>query len=61
LHLSEITKQYEIGFRHSPSHFYPNSFEIERQERRLVLVAVVKRHVGKRFRVVGILKEKKRR
>ena len=59
MRLSEITKEYRVGYRHNPSHFYSNSFQIEFQDRRLVLVAVVKRHIGKRFRVVGILKEKR--
>jgi hypothetical protein len=58
MHLSEIEKNYDIGFRHNPSHFYPNSFQVEHQERRLVLVAVVKRHIKKRYRIVGVLKAK---
>lgn len=59
MHLSEIIKDYEVGYRHNPKHFYPNSFRIEQQERRLVLVAVVKKHIGKNFKIVGILKEKR--
>ncbi len=53
----QVLKSYRVGLRHNPKHFYANSFQIERQERRLVLVAVVKRHVGKRFRIVGVLKQ----
>lgn len=61
LHLTEILRRYEVGFRHNPKHFLPNSFVVEREERRLVLVARVKRHVGKNFRIVGIIRRVKRR
>lgn len=56
MHLTEILRHYEVGYRHNPKQFYPNSFEVECVQRRLVLVAQVKRHVRKNFRVVGILK-----
>lgn len=58
-HLSEILRHYEVGFRHSPKHFYPNSFQVEMEQRRLVLVARVKRHVGKNFRIVGVVRRVK--
>jgi len=60
MHLSEIERDYVITYQHNPSHFYPNSFKVEQIERRLVLVAVVKKHIGKNFKVVGFLKEKTR-
>ena len=59
MHLSEILRNYDVGFRHSPRHFYPNSFQVEQQERRLVLVAKVKRHMRKNYRIVGVLKVKR--
>ena len=59
MHLSEITRDYRVAFRHNPKHFYPGSFRIEAENRRLIVVAVVKRHVGKNYRVVGILKRKR--
>lgn len=59
MHLTEILRHYDVGFRHNPKQFYPNSFQVEQQQRRLVLVAVVKRHVGKNFRIVGIVRRVK--
>lgn len=56
MRLDEVQKYYRIAYRHNPKHFYPNSFQVESGERSLVLVAVVKRHVKKRFRIVGVLK-----
>ena len=58
MRLEQIQKQYRVGFRHNPDHFKSNSFEVEVHQSRLVLVAVVKKKIGKRFRIVGILKEK---
>lgn len=58
--LQRILQDYDIGFRHNPKQFYPNSFRVEMEERRLVLVAKVKRHIKKRFRVVGIVKERRK-
>lgn len=57
--LQEIERDYRVGFRHNPKHFYPNSFNVETEGRRLVLVAVVKRHLRKRIRIVGILKPRR--
>lgn len=54
--LTEIEANYKVGYRHSPKHFLPGTFQVEREGKRLVLVAIVKRHVGKRFRIVGVLK-----
>lgn len=50
--------EHRIGFRHNPDHFSPNTFRVERRNRRLVVVAKVKRHVGKNFTIVGVLKRK---
>lgn len=58
--LRDIEKEYRVGFRHNPNQFYPNSFRVEGSEKRLLLVAVVKRHVGKNFRIVGVLKPRRR-
>lgn len=58
--LREIQRHYDISYRHNPKHFYGNSFAVEHTEKRLLLVAVVKRHVRKRFRVVGVLRPKSR-
>lgn len=41
---------------HNPEHFYPNSFDVQMQDGRLVVVAVPKRRVKKNFRIVGVLK-----
>lgn len=60
MRLHEVLRDYRLAQRHNPSHFYPNTFEIEIKDNRLILVAVVKRHVGKRFRIVGILKPRRR-
>lgn len=60
--LEEVLEEYpghRIGYRHNPDHFYPNSFKVEVRGKRKLVVAKVKRHVGKRFRVVGVLKVKK--
>lgn len=54
--LKDIQAKYKIGLRHNPDHFYPNTFEIETEGRRLILVAVAKKHIQKRLRIVGILK-----
>ncbi len=59
--LSEIEEEYKVGYRHNPRHFYSNSFQVEEAGRRLLLVAVVKRHVGKNYRIVGVLKPRGRR
>lgn len=59
MRLYQILGDYRLAQRHNPKHFYPNSFDIEILENRLVLVGVVKRHVGKRFRIVGILKPRR--
>lgn len=55
----QIAKKYHVAKIHDPEQFYPNSFAIEPDGHRLLLVAVVKRHVKKRFRIVGILKAPK--
>lgn len=52
----QATRGYKVGLIHDPGQFYPKSFEIEEDGRRLLLVAVVKRHIKKRFRVVAVLK-----
>lgn len=54
--LNEIQHHYKVGFRHNPKHFLPGTFEVEVVGKRLMLVAVVKRHIGKRLRIVGVLK-----
>lgn len=59
MRLDQVLKEYRLAPRHNPKHFYPNTFEVELVENRLVLVAVVKKHVGKRFRIVGILKPRR--
>ena len=38
--------------------FYPNSFRVEKEGRKLLLVGRVKKHLRKGFRVVGVLKPK---
>jgi hypothetical protein len=57
MNLQELQRMYKIGFRHNPKHFYGNSFRVEPEENRLVVVGTVKRHVRKRFRIVGVVKE----
>jgi hypothetical protein len=52
----DITAVYRVALRHNPDHFYPNTFEIETEGHRLVLVAVAKKHLKKRLRIVGVLK-----
>jgi hypothetical protein len=49
-------KDYRVGLRHSPDDFYPNSFHVETEGRRLIIVAVAKKHIRKKFRIVGVLK-----
>lgn len=61
MRLDQVLKEnpgYRLAARHDTGHFYPNSFEVEIVEKRLVVVAVVKRHINKRFRIVGVLKRK---
>lgn len=54
--LREILRLYEVGFRHSPRHFKGNSFKVESDGVRLVVVGTVKPHIKKRYRVVGVIK-----
>lgn len=54
--IQEIESEYRVGYVHNPKQFYPNSFKVEKVGKRLCVVAIVKRHVGKRFRIVGVLK-----
>lgn len=56
MHLAEIQAKYRLAKRHNPDDFYPNTFRVETEGSRLVLVGVVKRHLKKRYRIVGILK-----
>lgn len=56
MRFNEATKGFRVGLRHNPRHFQTNSFRVETEGNRLVLVAVVKRKMRKRFRIVGILK-----
>lgn len=58
MRLDQVLKAYHVGYRHSPDHFYPGSFEVESDGKRLILVAVVKRHIKKRYRIVGVLRPK---
>lgn len=44
------------GLRHNPKDFYPNSFNVETEGRRLVVVGIAKRHIRKRFRIVAVIK-----
>lgn len=60
MYLSQIEKDFELGLRHNPEHFYPKSFKIEYEGERLLLVGVAKRHIGKRFRIVAVLKPRAR-
>lgn len=50
--------EYRLALRHNPDDFYPNTFGVEIEGPRLILVAVPKKHKRKRYRVVGILKPK---
>lgn len=59
MYLHEVLREYRLAQRHNPGHFYPRSFNVEKIDNRLVLVGVTKRHIGKRFRVVGILKPRR--
>lgn len=59
MRLYEVLRDYRLAPRHNTKHFYPNSFNVEIQDRRLVLVGIVKRHIKKRYRIVGILKPRK--
>lgn len=52
----DIASKYKVGLRHNPKHFYTNSFRIELDGSRLVIVAVPKKHLRKRFRIVGFIK-----
>lgn len=56
--LEDATDGYHVGYRHNPKQFYPNSFQVEYCDGKLVLVGRVKRHIGKKFRIVGILKRR---
>lgn len=58
MRLDQIEREYKIGFQHNPKHFYATSFRVEQEGKRLLLVAVVKKHIGKRLRVVGFLQRK---
>lgn len=58
MRLDQILRDYRPGYIHNPDEFYPNSFRVETEGRRLVLVAVVKRHIKKRYRIVAVLKPK---
>lgn len=51
-------EEYRVALRHNPDDFYPNTFDVETEGQRLVLVAVAKKHIRKRYRIVGILKPK---
>jgi hypothetical protein len=59
MRVKQIAEQYHISYRHNPKQFVRNSFQVETEGDRLVLVAVVKRHIKKRFRIVGILKPRR--
>lgn len=59
MNLKELLHHYEVGFRHNPKQFYGNTFEVEPQENRLVVVAVAKKHIKKKFRIVGVVKRVK--
>ena len=56
MNLKELMHHYDIGFRHNPKQFYGNSFQVERHEKQLVVVGVAKKHLKKRFRIVGVVK-----
>lgn len=56
MNFKEIERDYVVGLRHNPDEFYPNSFRVEAEGRRLVVVGVVKRHIKKHYRIVGIIK-----
>jgi hypothetical protein len=57
--LNRLLQEYEVSFRHNPKQFYNGSFRVEMEEKRLIVVAVVKRHIGKNFRIVGIVKRRR--
>lgn len=59
MYVWQVLRDYRVAWRHNPRHFYPKSFRIEREGRRLVLTGTVKRRCGKGYRVVGILKPRK--
>lgn len=57
--LEEILEQWDgwrIGYRHNPDHFYPNSFKVIRHDGRFAIRGKAMPHVGKNFKIVGILK-----
>lgn len=58
--LREVLRDYRLAPRHNPKHFQSDSFQVEIMDSRLVLVAVVKRNVRKNYRIVGILKPRRR-
>lgn len=56
MRLVQATQGHRPAYVHNPKDFYPNSFRVEVEGRRLILVGVVKRHLKKNFRIVAILK-----
>lgn len=56
MRLAQALRGYRPGWRHNPDHFYPNSFEVGEEGGRLVLYGRAKRHIGKNFHIVAILK-----
>jgi hypothetical protein len=59
MRLEALLKEYDVGFRHNPKQFYANSFRVENIDTKLVVVAVVKRYIGKNFRIVGVVKRRR--
>jgi hypothetical protein len=62
MRLDQLRKEYQdyvLALRHNPEHFYPSSFAVEQSDKHLVVVAVVKRHIRKNFRIVGVLKRRR--
>jgi hypothetical protein len=53
--------EYRAAYRHSPKQFYPSRFQIKFEGGRYVIVGVPKQHIGKRYRIVGVLKKRRRK
>lgn len=58
--LKDIEEEWELGYRHSPKHFYPNSFSLEGGPGRLYVVGITKRHIKKNYRIVAVVKRRAR-
>jgi len=59
MRLDQLPKEYRLACIHNPRHFYPNSFEVEANGPRLLVVGRVKKHLRKGYRLVAVLKPKR--